>query len=93
MQESSMFPVLRVGLFVILGLLFAHIVVASVQRSRKAGALEEAWVEEGQPVPWDDYCKRGMEPLEKSLRQRLIYGVYVVPTTIIVLLTLLSNWD
>lgn len=88
-----MFPVLRVGLFVILGLLFAHIVVASVQRSRKAGALEEAWVEEGQPVPWDDYCKRGMEPLEKSLRQRLIYGVYVVPTTIIVLLTLLSNWD
>jgi len=88
-----MFPVLRVGLFVILGLLFAHIVVASVQRSRKAGELEGAWVEEGQPMPWDDFRKRGMQSLEKSLRQRLIYGVYVVPTTIIVLLTLLSNWD
>ena len=88
-----MFPVLRVGLFVILGLLFAHIVVASVQRSRKAGELEETWVEEGQPTPWDDFRKSGMQQLEKSLRQRLIYGVYVVPTTIIVLLTLLSNWD
>lgn len=88
-----MFPVLRVGLFVIMGLLVAHIVAASVQRARRARALEDAWVDEGQPIPWKDYLKRGMEPLEKSLRQRLIYGVYVVPSTIIVMLTLLSNWD
>lgn len=85
--------VIRVGLFVVLGLLFIHVMVASVQRGRRAAALEAEWLEAGQPVPWETYRKTGMAALEKSLKQRLIYGVYVVPTTIILLLTLLTNWD
>lgn len=88
-----MIPVIRVGLFVILGLLVVHILVASFQRTRKAAELEDQWVAAGQPMPWAAYRKEGMARLEKSLRQRLVYGVYVVPTTIIVLLALLTNWD
>jgi len=85
--------VARVGLIVFLVLAVAHILAAMLQRSQKAAELERQWLAEGQPTDWESYQKAGMEPLERSLRQRLIWGVYAFPVGLVGLLAILTNWD
>ncbi|MEM1079093.1 MAG: hypothetical protein AAGI09_11235 [Pseudomonadota bacterium] len=85
--------VLRVGLLVFMVLAVAHILVAMLQRSRKSAELEERWLAEGRPGTWEAFEKDGLAALERSLRQRLIWGVYAFPVAVIGLLALLTNWD
>lgn len=84
---------LRISLFVFLIVAVAHIVLAMLQRSRKAHALEQDWIEAGQPGPLNDYVEAGMIPLEKDLRRRLIWGVYAFPAVLTLALAILTNWD
>jgi hypothetical protein len=85
--------VARVGLIVFLVLAVAHILAAMLQRSRKSAELQRRWIEEGQPSSWETYEKEGLAPLERSLRQRLIWGVYAFPAGLVGLLAILTNWD
>jgi hypothetical protein len=84
---------LRISLFVFLILAVVHIVVAMIQRQRKAQALEDDWLEAGQPGPLKDYVTAGMAPLEKELKRRLVWGVYVFPAALTLALAVLTNWD
>lgn len=85
--------VARVGLMVFMVLAVAHILAAMLQRSRKSAELERRWRDEGQPVAWEAYHKEGLAPLEASLKQRLIWGVYGFPAALVVMLAFLTNWD
>lgn len=85
--------VARVGLIVFLVLAVAHILAAMLQRSRASADLERRWIEEGQPGDWATYEKDGLAPLERTLRQRLIWGVYAFPAGLVGLLAILTNWD
>jgi len=84
---------LRISLFVFLVLAVAHLLVAMLQRARKARALEDEWLEAGQPGPRAEFVEQGMAPLEKALKQRLIWGVYAFPAALSVVLAVLTNWD
>lgn len=85
--------VARVGLLVFMVLAVAHILVAMLQRSRMSAELEKRWRAEGCPGDWSAYEQNGLAPLERSLRQRLIWGVYAFPAAVIAMLALLTNWD
>ncbi|ABV94752.1 hypothetical protein Dshi_3019 [Dinoroseobacter shibae DFL 12 = DSM 16493] len=80
-------------MIVFMVLAVAHIVAAMLQRSRKSAELERRWIEEGQPGTWAAYEKEGLAPLERSLRQRLIWGVYAFPAALVGMLAILTNWD
>lgn len=84
---------LRVSLFVFLALAVVHVLVAMIQRAQKARALEDAWLDAGQPGPLDEYVTAGMVPLEKELKRRLIWGVYGFPVVLTLALAILTNWD
>ncbi|WP_425091711.1 hypothetical protein [Tropicimonas sp. S265A] len=84
---------LRISLFVFLAVAVVHILLAMLQRWRKSQELEQDWLDAGQPGPLKDYVTAGMAPLEKDLKRRLVWGVYVFPALLTVALAVLTNWD
>lgn len=61
-------------------------------RSVRRGTLKEWWEEEGRPGDLETYIEKGLAEYDGSLRRKLIWGVYVVPFTIIVLVIYFTNF-
>ncbi len=79
----------------VIGFLFlsaVYFIVRIYMRSLEAERLEKKWQEQGRPGTMDDFVERGLKAYEGSLRRRLIWLVYVVPTLLVAVLIYAVNF-
>ena len=61
-------------------------------RSARRRKMELDWEEAGRPGDRNAYIEAGMKQYEHSLRKRLIWLVYIVPVTMVVVIIYLTNF-
>lgn len=76
--------------FVVLSVIYLSLSLYS--RAVCKGKLEEQWIEDGREGDLRAYVKAGLAEYDRSLRRRLILGVYVIPMVIIGVILYLVNY-
>ncbi|MEL6646400.1 MAG: hypothetical protein AAFY35_18370 [Pseudomonadota bacterium] len=76
--------------FVVLTIIYFCLSLYS--RSVRKGKLEEWYEEAGRPGDREAYIDAGLKEYEGSLRRKLIWGVYVVPVSIIAIIIYFTNF-
>ena len=69
-----------------------YISLTLYSRAKRKDKLEEWWIEEGRPGTLEDYMTEGLKEYEGSLRRKLIWGVYIVPFTVVGLIIYFTNF-
>lgn len=78
----------------VMGFVFLTIVYVCLSfysRAVRRGKLEEKWHVGPQKVDKQTFVQRGLERYDGSIRKKLIWGVYVVPLVLVVLIIYLTN--
>lgn len=81
--------------FLALGLVALTIVYVSLlfyARAARRDKLEALWEHEGRPGDRALYVRRGMVEYERTLKRRLVIGVYGVPLCVFVVYVYLTNF-
>ncbi|WP_370399339.1 hypothetical protein [Sulfitobacter sp. JB4-11] len=68
-----------------------YVCLSFYSRSVRRGKLEEKWHQGPQKVDKQTFVQRGLERYDGSIRKKLIWGVYVVPMVLVVLIIYLTN--
>lgn len=76
--------------FVILTIIY--VCLSFYSRAVRRGKLEAEWDEEGMTGDRDAFIAQGLEEYDGSLRRKLIWGVYIVPVTIVMILIYVINF-
>lgn len=84
---------LRLGLFLLVGLTLLYLLISIYARSLERERLEKAWDADQGPGERAAFIADGMARYAGSLRRKLLWGVYVVPVTVISILVYLLNFD
>ncbi|TMV94875.1 hypothetical protein FGG78_01755 [Thioclava sp. BHET1] len=91
-----MFGFVRLAIFGFIGLSVIFVLVRIYARSLRREALEDAWAEARSGAALyqtqEAYVAEGMRAYDKSLRRKLIWLVYVVPTVLVVAVIYLMNY-
>ncbi len=87
-----MFALVRLAVIGFVFLTIIYFIVRIYMRSLEAEHLEKLWEEEGRPGTMDDFVDRGLADYERSLRRKLIWLVYVVPTLLVAVLIYVVNF-
>jgi hypothetical protein len=87
-----MFAFLRffIAGFVILTVIY--VAVSLYSRSMRRAKLEREWDEEIRDGDRDGFVREGLEHYDRSLRRKLILGVYVVPVLIVGTIIYITNY-
>ncbi|GGL72621.1 hypothetical protein [Wenxinia marina] len=78
-----------------LGLVVLSVIYVSVSlwsRARRRETLELLWEERGRIGDRDSFVKAGMVEYDRSLKKRLILGIYVVPAVVVAGIIYLVNY-
>lgn len=76
--------------FVVLSVIYLSLSLYS--RAVRKGKLEQQWIEEGREGDRRAYIRAGLVDYDRSLRRRLILGVYLIPMAIIGTILYLVNY-
>ncbi|MCH2094488.1 MAG: hypothetical protein MK160_05145 [Rhodobacteraceae bacterium] len=76
--------------FVVLSIIY--VALSFYSRSVRRRKLNEEWVEEGMTGDQDSWVEQGLKDYDGSLRRKLLLGVYVVPTLVVVVIIYLTNF-
>ncbi len=76
--------------FIVLTVIYVSLSLYS--RSVRKSKLAEWWEEEGRPGDREAYIDAGLKDYEGSLRRKLIWGVYIVPVTVVALIIYFTNF-
>lgn len=80
--------------FVVLTIIY--ICLSLYSRSVRKSKLRDEWNEGSlagnPPGEYDAFIEKGMAEYDSSLRKKLILGVYVVPTVVVLLIIYLTNF-
>ena len=87
-----MLALLRLVVFGFIILTVIYVSISVYSRSVRRRKLLKEWQETGRPGDEDTYIKTGMAQYEHSLRRRLVWLVYIVPVTVIVLIIYVMNF-
>ncbi len=91
-----MIAFVRLAVFGFLALSVMYIVLSIYSRSVRREKLEKEWDADheagGDETARDAYIEAGMKEYEGSLRKKLIWLVYVIPTIAILILIYLTNY-
>jgi Ca2+/Na+ antiporter len=86
-----------IGLIRIIGLAFValtivYVCVSFYSRAVRKEKLGQWWEEGGREGDREAYIREGLKEYDKSLRRRLILGVYLIPTVIVTVIVYLVNY-
>ncbi|MCV2869401.1 hypothetical protein OEW28_12270 [Defluviimonas sp. WL0002] len=90
-----MIAFVRLAVFGFIGMTIAYVFMSIYARSVERERLEKEW--DADPAAGDDpaardaYIEAGMREYQTSLRRKLIWLVYVIPTVIVLLLIYLNE--
>ena len=68
-----------------------YLVLSSVSRFRKRQSLKLDYKTTNAATPEDEFITKGMQKYERSLKPKLIVGVYLFPLAVIILLGYLAQ--
>ena len=89
-----MIAFVRLAVFGFIAMTVMYVLLSIYSRSVERERLEKEWDGEndgGESAARDAYIEAGMKEYEKSLRRKLIWLVYVIPTLAVLLLIYLTN--
>ncbi|SEL18796.1 hypothetical protein [Roseovarius nanhaiticus] len=75
----------------ILTLIYA--VLSIYSRQVRRGKLEAEWLIQGKPGSEEEFVEAGLKEYDSSLRRKLIFGVYVIPVTVVAVVIYLTNFN
>lgn len=80
---------------VVVGFIFltiVYVILSIWSRSVRRRKLAAWWEEEGRPGERDDYVEKGLAEYDRSLRRKLILGVYIIPVFIVSVIIYVTNF-
>ena len=86
-----MFSFARLMIMALVALTVVFVSLWFYFRTAKRDKLELEWHEKGMPTSKENYVGEAMQEYDGSLKKRLIWGVYVVPSTLIAILIYVTN--
>lgn len=78
-----------IGFFV---LTVIYICLSLWSRAVRRGKLNAEWQEGGQEGSYEAFMDEGLRDYDRSLRRKLILGVYVIPVIIVSVIIYLTNF-
>lgn len=69
-----------------------YFIISAWSRSVRKEKLEEEWDEEIRDGNRDAFIEQGLEEYDRSLRRKLILGVYVIPLVFILVMIYVVNF-
>jgi len=87
-----MFALLRLGGMLLIGLSVVYLCLSLYSRSRRKEKLREEWEETDKSGDWTAFKREGLQKYDRSLRAKLIWGVYIVPIAVIGFLVYITNF-
>ncbi|EPX82971.1 hypothetical protein [Salipiger mucosus] len=69
-----------------------YLALSAWSRSVRRRKLQARWDARGGPGTRADYVARGLRAYDRSLRRKLILGVYIVPACVVALIVYLTNF-
>lgn len=84
---------LRLGIFLLIGLSVLYVLISVFARSLERERLEKRWDAGQGEGARAAYIEAGMARYQKSLRRRLLWGVYIVPLVVIGVLIYVLNFS
>lgn len=82
---------LIVGSFLVLSVVYVGVSLYS-RRVRRA-KLREKWRIGPQRIDQETFVRRGLKRYDKSIRRKLILGVYIVPVGLVIVIIYLTNFN
>ncbi|WP_206526609.1 hypothetical protein [Paragemmobacter kunshanensis] len=83
----------KLALFGYIGLTVIYWILSIYSRSLERERLEKDYDQGDIPGPRDAHVERGMAEYERSLRRRLIWLVFVIPTAVVIALVWILNFS
>jgi Ca2+/Na+ antiporter len=90
-EEGAMIPIIRLVVFGFLALSVVYLIVSIYSRSVRREKLEKEFDEGGIEGSRDAFIEEGMVQYQKGLRRQLIWLVYVIPMTVVLVTVYLVN--
>lgn len=87
-----MIAFLRLGIVLLVGLSVLYVLVSIYARSLERERLEKEWDAAQGPGDRAAHIEQGMLVYARSLRRRLLWGVYIVPVAVISVLVYVLNF-
>jgi hypothetical protein len=87
-----MFALLRFAVPLMIVLTIIYIALSLYSRNVRRGKLEAYWEEESLTGDRDAFVELGLKDYDSSLRRKLIWGVYIVPVTVVAVLVYVMNY-
>jgi hypothetical protein len=87
--------VLALARFIVVGFLVLTVIYLSLSlysRAVRRAKLRQKWDEDIRRGDRDEYVRRGLKIYDRSLRRRLLWGVYIVPVVTIAVVIYLVNF-
>jgi hypothetical protein len=86
-----MIPIIRLIVFGVIALSVVYLLVSLYARSVQREALEKTFDAGGIDGSREAFIDEGMARYRKSLRRKLLWGVYVVPMAVVLVIVILVN--
>ena len=86
-----MFAMFRLVIIGFIALTIIYLCLSFYSRMVRRRKLAAEW-EEARQGDRDTFIEQGLEEYDGSLRRKLIFGVYVVPTVLVALIVYLTNF-
>lgn len=87
-----MFALFRFAIPLLIVLTIIYVALSLYSRSVRRGKLEAYWEEQGQTGDREAFVELGLKKYDESLRRKLIWGVYIVPVSVVGVLVYVMNY-
>lgn len=83
---------IRLAIILFVALTVVYVSLSFYSRAMRKSKLKKKWHDGKQLVDRDTFVQRGLERYDGSIRRKLIWGVYVVPVGVIMVIIYLTNF-
>lgn len=87
-----MFALARLAVVGLVVLTLVYICLSLYSRAKRRDKLEAEWDNEGMSGDREAFIDEGLQEYDGSLRRKLIWGVYIIPVTIVIALIYFMNF-
>lgn len=88
-----MAALMRLLIFGLIGLTLLYLGLSWHFRAQRRKRMAQDWEEAGRPGNREAYIAEGMAQYERSLRRKLLWLVYILPVSAMLLLIWLTNFN
>ncbi len=87
-----MFALLRLSVIGFVVLTVIYFCLSLYSRSVRRGKLETEWEQSGLEGDREAWIDQGLRDYDGSLRRKLIWGVYIIPVTVVICMIYFMNF-